>query len=225
VNQRTVIARLRNADPANRRQLVDDADRRRARIDAILASAGPDPLADAPARPRRSARMRYRRGVAVAAIAVAVPGAALAATVAFGPEDVERGLPAGAEILAGSNPDCHEVDSGVFDCKLTVPKSLDSPDGAAGAPVRWTSLMVDRNDRITGGCRTSTEDRSVWRCYVGQVAADQRVLDPALLGTTIHDRCDSPSDSGAPSPLEATPGSSIVLCGVHGVYGYSVSRP
>jgi hypothetical protein len=228
MNKRTLITRLRNADPASRLRLADDPNLGRARIDAILASTDPDPLAGTPAaataRPRRSARARFRRAAAVAAAVVAVPGAALAASVAFGPEDVERGLPAGAEILAGSNPDCHQVETGVFDCTLTLPQALVDSQGPTGTPLTWTSLMVNRDDRITGACRTSSEESSMWRCYVGQAAADERLLDPALLGTTIHDRCDTPAANGAPSPLEAAPGSSIVLCGVHGVFGYSVSR-
>jgi hypothetical protein len=225
MNQRTLMTRLRNADPAAGRELVDDAGLRRARVEAILASGGRDPLAPTEtARPRQAGRSGYRRAAAVAVAVAALPGAALAASAVFGPDDAERGLPAGAQILAGSNPVCEQVEDDVFDCKLTLPDALDAPDTTMGEPVTWTSLMVDSNDHITGGCRTHAEDASVWRCYAGEAAADQHLLDPASLGTKIHDRCDTPAASDAPNPLEAAPGSTIVLCGVHGVFGYSVSH-
>jgi hypothetical protein len=227
MNQRSLITRLRKADPVAGREAADDPSLWRARIDAILASSSPAPLAasaaDAPRR-RGSRRPRYRRAMIAAAVVAVIPGAAVAASTVLGPEDVERGLPSGAEILAGSNPVCHRVEREAFDCKLTLPKALDRPRSATGQPITWTSLMVDREDRITGGCRTRVEDRTVWRCYAGQAAAAQHLVDRALLGTAIHDRCDAPRAADAPSPLEAAPGSAIVLCGVHGVFGYSTSH-
>jgi hypothetical protein len=185
MNQRSLITRLRKADPVAGREAADDPGLRRARIDAILASSSPAPLAasaaDAPRR-RGSPRPRYRRAMIAAAVVAVIPGAA------------------------------------------TLPKALDRPGSATGQPVTWTSLMVDREDRITGACRTQVEDRTVWRCYAGQAAPAQHLVDRALLGTAIHDRCDAPRAAEAPSPLEAAPGSAIVLCGVHGVFGYSTSR-
>jgi hypothetical protein len=229
MNQRTLITRLRDGDPVAGRRAADDPALRRARVDAILASSLHEPDGISPAdvrRPRHQGRSRYRRAATVAVAVVALPGAAVAASVAFGPEEVERGLPAGAEILAGSHPVCHQVEDRVFDCKLTLPHELERPEGATGAPITWTSLMVDDDDRIVGSCTTHADEGSVWRCYVGQAAADQHLLDAALLGTVIEDRCATPAATQAPQPASRAgePGDAIILCGIHGVFGYSTAQ-
>jgi hypothetical protein len=219
--EHTVITRLRQADPAAGRDVAIDPGLRRARVEAILASTSPDPDAPPPRRPR------MRRGVAVAVAVLAVPGAALAANAVFGPGDVERGLPAGAQLLVGTDPTCSEVDPDVvYDCKLGTAPSVEQSGSVPSGQPDWlgaVTLIVDRGDRIDGGCRSQVSDGSAWRCYIGQAAAEQQILDPNLLGTPIHDRCDRPGSSGppTPSPYSAAPGSAIILCGSRDIVGFA----
>jgi hypothetical protein len=221
MTEHAVITRLRQADPANGRDAALDPRVRRARVEAILASTGPDPVAPPSRRPRA------RRAVAVALAVLAVPGAALAANAVFGAEDVERGLPAGAKLLVGTDPTCDEVEPDVvYDCKLRTAPRVDESGSAPSGQPDWlgaVTLIVDRDDRINGGCRSHVSDGSAWRCYIGQAAAEQQILDPNLLGTPIHDRCDGSGASGppTPSPYSAAPGSAIILCGSRDIVGFA----
>ena len=218
------ITRLRQADPAAGREMAVDPDLRRARVEAILASTGPDPVAPPSRRPR------LRRAAVVAVAVLAIPGAALAANAVFGPGDVERGLPAGAQLLVGTDPACDEVEADVvYDCKLGTPPRVDQAGPEAGGQPDWrgaVTLIVDRGDRINGGCRSQVSDGAAWRCYIGQAAAEQQLLDPHLLGTPIHDRCDSPGSSGPPaaSPYSAAPGSAIILCGSRDIVAFAAQK-
>ena len=224
MNEHAVVTRLRQADPAAGRDVTIAPGLRRVRVEAILASTSPDPVAPPPPRPRG------RRAVAVAVAVLAVPGAALAASAVFGPDDVERGLPAGAELLVGSDPACHEVEPDVvYDCKLGSPPKVGQSGSAPSGQPDWlgaVTLMVDRGDRINGGCRSQASDGSAWRCSIGQAAADQQILDPNLLGTPINDRCGGPGSSGPPtrSPYSAAPGSAIILCGSRDIVGFAAQK-
>jgi hypothetical protein len=237
MTKHALINRLRSADPAAGRDVVDDPALRRARIDAILTSSGPDPLAlpgaTAPTLPRAGGRPRYRRAAFIAAAALAIPGAALAASAAFGPEDVERGLPAGAQLLVGTDPKCSEVERDVvYDCKLGQAPTVEQPAEAGNAQPPWlgaVSLIVDGQGLINGGCRSQSGDGTAWRCYIGQAAADQQILDPRLLGTPIHGHCEDSPSGGPPvaSPLSAAPNSAIILCGARDIVAFPgvVARP
>jgi hypothetical protein len=241
VNENSVIRRLRRADPAAGRDVVDEPDLRRARVEAILTSSRPDSLAATPprggTRARASGGFRYPRTVALAVAALAIPGVALAASAMFGPDDVERGLPAGAQLLVGSDPACHVVEADIsYDCTLKTAPTPRQSESALRPQPSWrgaVSLLVDRGGRIDGGCRSQSADGIAWRCYIGQAAAEQRILDPKLLGTPIHDHCDdstgaaSPVPDGAPVPrsaLEAAPDSAIILCGARDLIGFSATR-
>jgi hypothetical protein len=220
MTEHAVITRLRQADPAAGLDVVIDPGLRRARVESIMASGS--------AEKSRDRRPRVRRAVAVAVVALAVPAAALAASAVFGPDDVERGLPAGARLLVGTEPACDEVQPDVvYDCKLRTPPSVEQPGLVQSGQPDWlgaVTLLVDRGDRINGGCRSQVSDGTAWRCYVGQAAADQQILDPNLLGTPIHDRCDGGAGSSGPpaaSPYSAAPGSAIILCGSRDIVGFA----
>jgi hypothetical protein len=213
---------MRQADPAAGRDVAVDPDLRRARVEAILASTSPDPVAPPSRRPR------LRRALVVGVAVLAVPGAALAANAVFGPDDVERGLPAGAQLLVGTDPACDEAERDVvYDCKLGSQPRVEQSGVAEGAQPDWrgaVTLIVDRDDRINGGCRSQVSDGTAWRCYIGQAAAEQQILDPHLLGTPIHDRCDGNSAASGPpeaSPFSAAPGSAIILCGSRDIVGFA----
>jgi hypothetical protein len=224
MNQRTVLDRLRSADPADGRHVVDDPGLRRERFEAILRSTSPDPL------PARRRPVRQRLVMAAAAAALAIPCASLAASAVFSAHDVERGLPAGAKLLVGTAPACGEVKRDVvYDCKLKVAPAPEGSGAARALQPSWlgaVSLMVDGGNRINGGCRSQTGDGTAWRCYIGRPAADQRILDPRLLGNRIHDRCEpsaSPPKPPVASPYSAAPGSAIILCGSRDVVGFAAT--
>jgi hypothetical protein len=240
MKQRAVIDRLRSADPADGRHLVDAPALRRARVEAILGSTDPDPLASHRSPPRNRHRSRYRRATAVVAAAVAIPCAALAANAVFSATDVERGLPAGAKLLVGTDPVCSEVQrDAVYDCKLKVAPRIDQSGAAPNIQPSWlgaVSLMVDGGARINGGCRSQTRDGTAWRCYIGQAANEQHILHLQLLGTPIHNHCERstslktpPAGGGVPAsarawgPDSAAPGSAIIMCGTRDIVGFAAT--
>src|SRR4051812_16342816 len=204
MTKHTLIDRLMNADPAAGRDVVDDPALHRARIDAILGSAGPDPLAlpepAADTRPPASGGSRYRRAAIIAVAALAIPGAALAASAAFGPDDVERGLPAGAQLLVGTDPHCAEVERDtVYDCKLGEAPVVEGAQAGDAQPP-WlgaVSLIVDRAGRINGGCRSPAGGGMAWGCYIGAGAPGQQIMGPPPPRTPLHGHFEG-SPPGAP---------------------------
>jgi hypothetical protein len=190
------ITRLRAADPAANRYPITDPALTTARINATQLSTDADALAAIDFRrawPRHGARRPSVRGAAALSIAVlALPGAALAASALFSVDDVERGLPDGAQVLNGTDPACTEVEPGtVYDCALkTAP--ADPARGSGDGKLTWqgaVSLMANRDELVNGGCRSEAADGMAWRCFVGQRAADEGILDARLLGMPIHDEC------------------------------------
>lgn len=131
---------------------------------------------DLGARPRRTPR---RLVIAIAALAVALPGLALAADALIGPEEVAAGLPAGTRMLAGTEPRCTAVEQGVeYHCVLTrLPASPEVLDltGAVYA-------TVDATRHVNGGCRSLRADGREWRCYLGEAAIEQQIISRGFLG-------------------------------------------
>jgi hypothetical protein len=126
-------------------------------------------------RPRRSRRLL----VAVAALAVAIPGIAFAATALIGPDEVAASLPAGTRMLQGTDPTCTVVRQGVeYRCTLARP-----PANPEVADLKGTvEPTVDATKHVNGGCRSLTTDGLVWQCYIGQAAVEQQIIGPDFLG-------------------------------------------
>ena len=127
------------------------------------------------------ARRRRRRTVgALAAAAIAVPGAALAANALISTDEVARSLPNGTFALLHTHPRCTTVRAGVeFDCVLARP-----PQGDVGAG-RWKGTVeptVDDAQRVNGGCRSLNAAGTHWRCYVGEEAVRQAIIAQGFLG-------------------------------------------
>lgn len=130
--------------------------------------------------PRRPCRRRIsaRLAVAVAVLAIVVPGVALAATQLIGTDDVERSLPAGTLSLAGTNPTCTVVEHDVeYLCVLQHAPAPEVSD--------WKGTVeptVDATKHVNGGCRSLTSDGREWRCFIGQAAVEEQIIGPDFLG-------------------------------------------
>ncbi len=127
---------------------------------------------------RRRRRISTRVAVLAAALAVLIPGVALAATQLIGEDEVARSLPAGTLALAGTNPSCTVVVQDVeYLCTLERAPAPEVSD--------WKGTVeptVDATKHVNGGCRALTSDGREWRCYIGQAAVEQQIIGPGFLG-------------------------------------------
>ncbi|WP_028061395.1 hypothetical protein [Candidatus Solirubrobacter pratensis] len=125
---------------------------------------------------RRSTRRRRVLGGA-AAIAILVPGAALAAGL-LSTGDVERSLPAGTRFLVGTTPRCEVVEEGVsYHC--TIEGEFQSEIADLKGTLEPT---VDATKHVNGGCRSLRSDGTEWNCYIGRAAVDQKIIGAGFLG-------------------------------------------
>jgi hypothetical protein len=124
-------------------------------------------------------RRRRRLMVAIAALAIAIPGLALAADALIGPEQVAAGLPAGTKMLAGTEPRCTVVEQGVeYHCVLTrLPASPEVSDLTG-----TVEPTVDATKHVNGGCRSLRADGRDWQCYLGDAAVEQQIISRGFLG-------------------------------------------
>jgi hypothetical protein len=127
----------------------------------------------------RFLRRPSRRIAAVAAaLAVAIPGVAIAATYLISNPQVAASMPAGTLSLAGTEPTCTTVKDGVeFHCVLAKAPAPEVSD--------WKGTVeptVDASKHVNGGCRSLTSKGTEWECYIGQAAVDQQIVGQSLLG-------------------------------------------
>ncbi len=128
---------------------------------------------------RRPRRVSSRLALAVAVLAVAVPGLAFAADALIGPEEVAAGLPAGTKMLAGTDPRCTVVEQGVeYHCVLTRLPAAPEVDDLTGT----VEPTVDATKHVNGGCRSLRADGREWRCYLGEAAVEQQIISRGFLG-------------------------------------------
>jgi hypothetical protein len=147
------------------------------RLGDALEEAATADLASAPAARRRSYVSR-RVAVVAVALAIVVPGVALAATQLIGTDAVEQSLPAGTLSLAGTEPTCTVVEQDVeYHCVLARAPAPEVSD--------WKGTVeptVDASKHVNGGCRSLTSDGREWQCYIGQAAVEQQIIGPDFLG-------------------------------------------
>ena len=118
-----------------------------------------------------------RAAAGAAALAVAVPGGALAASL-LSPGDVARSMPAGTRFLVGTHPTCTSVRDGVeYHC--TIAGSFDAEVADLKGTVEPT---VDATKHVNGGCRSLRSDGREWECYIGRAAVDQKIIGAGFLG-------------------------------------------
>jgi hypothetical protein len=146
------------------------------RLGAALHAAATEDVA-------RVARKHRRRTIAgaLAALAIVVPGVALAAGALITNDDVAKSIPSGTWALMGTHPTCTTVRADVeFDCKLAKP-----PRTGDVAPGGWDGTVeptVDRTKHVNGGCRSESADGMHWRCYIGPEAVRLQIIGPDFLG-------------------------------------------
>jgi hypothetical protein len=146
------------------------------RLGAALHAAATDDFT-------RAARRRRRRTLAgtLAVLAIAVPGAALAADALISGDDVARSIPSGTWALMGTHPTCTTVRTDVeFDCTLARPPR--TGDVEAGQWRGTVEPTVDRTKHVNGGCRSLSADGMHWRCYIGTEAVRQGIVGASFLG-------------------------------------------
>jgi hypothetical protein len=129
-------------------------------------------------RPRRRARPR-KLVLAIAVIALAIPGIAVGASLLITNEDVAASLPAGTKMLEGTDPRCTVVTQGVeYHCVLS--RTIPSPESS---DLKGTvEPTVDASKHVNGGCRSLASDGLTWQCYIGQAAVDQEIIGQGFLG-------------------------------------------
>src|SRR3954468_14823236 len=126
---------------------------------------------------RHTSRRRRVLGGAVA-LAILVPGGALAAGL-LSSEDVAQSMPAGTAFLVGTTPTCEVVKDGV-EYRCTISGHFESEiDGSLKGTVEPT---VDKTKHVNGGCRSLTDDGREWSCYIGQEAVRRQIVGKDFLG-------------------------------------------
>jgi hypothetical protein len=141
--------------------------------DALERAAAADLAAAAP---RRSPRKLI---LAAAALAVAIPGLAIAASALISSEEVAASLPAGTRMLQGTEPRCTVVRQDVeYRCVLTKPISTPEVSDMKGV----VEPTVDATKHVNGGCRSLDSDGRTWQCYIGQAAVEQKIVSAGFLG-------------------------------------------
>lgn len=158
-----------------RLETIGDALERAATADLAARAARPAP------RPRRTPSRRFV--LVVAALAVAIPGAAVAATELISDNaTVAQSIPAGTLSLIGTEPTCTTVTANVeYHCTLA---KVPSNDGGPPAG-QWKGTVeptVDATQHVNGGCRSLSDDGREWECYIGQAAVTQKIISEGFLG-------------------------------------------
>ncbi|HWI74571.1 MAG TPA: hypothetical protein VNT55_21600 [Baekduia sp.] len=160
--------------------MTTDTDRLTRLGDALQAATRADLTAAARPAPRRRRRLTRRAGLGLVAAAIAIPGAAVAATELLSTDDVARSMPAGTLMLQGTEPKCTVVHDQVeYRCTLAHAPQGEIAPGAFRGTVEPT---VDKSGTVNGGCRSLTADGREWSCYLGQTAVDQKIIGPDFLG-------------------------------------------
>lgn len=126
--------------------------------------------------PRR--RLRRRFAVAAIALAVLVPGAALAAEHLISNDQVAASLPAGTLWLANTEPTCTTVTQDVeYHCTLAK-----APGDEVSDWLGTVEPTVDATKHVNGGCRSLSSAGTEWECYIGRAAVDQQLIGAGFLG-------------------------------------------
>jgi hypothetical protein len=127
----------------------------------------------------RRRRAPRKLALAVAALAVAIPGLAFAANALISSEEVAASLPAGTRMLQGTEPRCTVVTADVeYHCVLTTPIAAPEVSDLKGT----VEPTVDATKHVNGGCRSLDSDGRTWQCYIGQAAVEQRIVSAGFLG-------------------------------------------
>jgi hypothetical protein len=121
---------------------------------------------------RRHAGRRRRVFGGALALAILIPGGALASGL-LSTETVEQSMPAGTAFLVGTTPKCEIVRENVeYHC--TVSGKFNDPEFA---DMKGTAEpTVDKTKHVNGGCRSLRSDGREWTCYIGEEAVRQKII-------------------------------------------------
>lgn len=170
-------------------------------------------------RPRRASR-RVVASVAVAALAL--PAAAIAAVKLITPAQVAQSLPAGEVLLQGTHPRCTVLVAGSqYHCVLAKAPGA-QPGGWAGA----NEITEDSRGDVSGACISQDSRGTLWTCYVGQAAVDQRlVFSRQQWYQRYGSRCAKVSSTN-PAPGTTAYAEKVDCAAIHPVYlGAHVGGP
>jgi hypothetical protein len=93
------------------------------------------------------------------------------------PADVAAGMPAGAAMMAGTDPTCLlESDGTTYRCAL---KNAPAPEIANFLGAKEALVIAGV---VAGGCVGLDRDGMTWNCFIGQEAVDRRIIGKLLLG-------------------------------------------
>ena len=92
------------------------------------------------------------------------------------PADVAAGMPAGAVIFADSDPTCVQSAAKTYTCTLSRPPAPEISDFLGAGE----GLVIA--GKIAGGCVGLDHDGMTWKCFLGQDAVDQGIIDKGFLG-------------------------------------------
>lgn len=149
-----------------------------ARLGDALEQAAAADLSGTSAATRSTRRPRRKLLLVAAALAIAVPGIAFAASTLIGTDEVARSLPAGTLALLGTEPTCTVVQADVeYHCTLARSPAPEVSD--------WTGTVepsVDDSKHVNGGCRSLRTDGLEWQCYIGEAAVEQGIIGAGFLG-------------------------------------------
>jgi hypothetical protein len=134
-------------------------------------------------------RIGTRTAIALAAVALAVPAAAIATGVLGSDEEVAASIPKGTYPFTGTEPTCTALREGLeYECVLKHAPNGEVPPGSGNYVIRpgaWDEAVegtVDDTDHVNGGCRSQNGEGTRWLCYVGEESVKQKILGPSALG-------------------------------------------
>lgn len=148
--------------------------------DALERAAAADVADGASAQKRLWRRLRPRRRVlmAIAALAVVLPGSGAIAAALLVNDDVSKSIVAGGLIFQGTTPQCTTVTEGVeYHCVLDKPPTPEVADFTG-----TVYQTVDVTQHVNGGCRALTSDGLEWECWVGEAAVRHGIVSKDFLG-------------------------------------------
>ena len=130
-------------------------------------------------RTRRSRRLRSRHAIAALVAGGVVSLAGTAAAVALlDPDEVAKGMPAGAMAFAGVTPSCTDEGDSTFHCTVSGGVKSTEVSDWKGTIEPFTNAQQE----IAGGCVSQDSRGVLWICFAGQKAVDEGMIGQDFLG-------------------------------------------
>jgi hypothetical protein len=139
---------------------------------------------------KRPTRRRLIPLAGLAVLLIAAGGAIGATIISKSSADEEQGLLHGYALFKGTHPACTRLTADSFFCRLDRPPieiTFYSQEGKRlpNAYLGIKAETVNSEKRVDGGCVATTADGRSWRCYLGEAAVANGVVDRSYLGTYL----------------------------------------